>query len=51
MALPKRDYLRIHNLSVRVAAYNLLPYRLGAVAEKEEAAGYAVDDLVQGINA
>ena len=48
---PEGNYIRIDNLGVRVAAHNLLPNSLSAVAEKEEAAGYAVDNLMQGVNA
>ena len=48
---PKGDYLRIDNFCMRITAYNLLPYGLGAVAEEEEAARYAVNNLVKGVDA
>ena len=36
---------------MRITAHNLLPYGLSAVTEEEEAARYAVDNLVKGVDA
>ena len=36
---------------MRIAAHNLLPYGLGAVAEEEKSARYAVNNLVKRVDA